>query len=54
MRSKYNQDSPIDWNVYFEDIMGVRKPATAPIEKITLQFIKETGKYIEAKPIHES
>lgn len=54
IRGKYNQNRPIDWNVYFEDIMGVTKPATASIEKITLQFIKETGKYIEAKPIHGS
>ena len=54
IRGKYNQNSPIDWNSYFEDIMGVTKAANALIEKITLHFAKETGKYIEAKPIHGS
>ena len=54
IRSKYNNNSSIDWNVYFEDMIGVTKSEKAVVEKVTLQFIKETGKYIESKPIHGS
>jgi len=42
----------IDWNDYFEDMLGVTKPENAGPEKITLHFYEKTAHYIESKPIH--
>ena len=48
----YIPNTAIDWNEYFDDILGVTKPENADIEKITLHFYEKTGHYIESKPIH--
>jgi len=48
----YTQNSVVDWNDYFDDIIGVTKPENAVPEKITLHFYDKTGHYIESKPIH--
>jgi len=44
----------IDWNEYFEDIIGVTKPEDGKVEDIKLNFYGLTGKYVESKPIHGS
>lgn len=44
----------IDWEEYFEDIIGVTKPADAAIQEIVLWFAPETAPYILTKPIHGS
>jgi predicted DNA-binding transcriptional regulator YafY len=41
----------IDWEEYFEDMIGVTKPENAAPEKIQLQFYGKTGHYIASKPI---
>lgn len=51
---KYHRNTEIDWSEYFDDIIGVTKPADAPVENIVLHFKGKTGKYIESKPIHGS
>jgi predicted DNA-binding transcriptional regulator YafY len=53
VRAKYKKNS-IDWNEYFEDIIGVTKPNNAQVEHVVLNFFGLTGKYIESKPLHGS
>ncbi len=48
------ENSEIDWNDYFEDIIGVTKPDKVNTEIINLQFYGKTGHYIETKPLHGS
>ena len=54
IKEKYQKNTAIKWADYFEDIIGVTKPADAEAEKITLHFYGKTGKYMESKPIHGS
>lgn len=53
-KDKYQKNTQIDWNEYFEDMIGVTKPVNADVENITLQFFGKTGRYIESKPLHGS
>jgi hypothetical protein len=48
----YNSNTKIDWNEYFDDIIGVTKPERSKPEKIILHFYGKTGHYISSKPIH--
>lgn len=50
----YIINTVIDWEEYFEDIIGVTKPTDGKAQKIILLFYGITGKYIESKPIHGS
>ena len=49
----FNSNKDIDWNYYFEDIIGVTKPADEPVD-IVLYLFQKLGKYIGNKPIHGS
>jgi predicted DNA-binding transcriptional regulator YafY len=51
---KYKLNNALDWQEYFDDIIGVTKPEGAKIEDVTLHFFGRTGKYMETKPIHGS
>jgi predicted DNA-binding transcriptional regulator YafY len=51
--TKY-KTAKMNWEEYFEDVIGVTVPQDAPIENIVLQFSGETGKYIYNKPLHGS
>jgi len=51
---KYLVNQTIDWEEYFEDIIGVTKPVDENPENIKLHFHAQTGKYIESKPLHGS
>jgi predicted DNA-binding transcriptional regulator YafY len=51
---RYIPNSTINWNFYFEDIIGVTKPSDEKIEKVELVFFGRTAKYIETKPLHGS
>jgi predicted DNA-binding transcriptional regulator YafY len=53
-KGKYNENIEIDWQEYFEDIIGVTKPTDAVIENVVLHFAGRTGRYMESKPIHGS
>ena len=50
----YHKNTVIDWNEYFEDIIGVTKPSNAEIENVVLHFNSKTGNYIQTKPLHGS
>jgi predicted DNA-binding transcriptional regulator YafY len=51
---KYLVNQTIDWEEYFEDVIGVTKPVDQNPENIKLHFHAQTGKYIESKPLHGS
>jgi predicted DNA-binding transcriptional regulator YafY len=53
-KGKYQNNNKIDWEVYFEDIIGVTKPLDAVPEKVVLLFKGRTGNYMETKPLHGS
>lgn len=54
IKAKYQKNTSIDWQTYFEDIIGVTKPVGADVEKVVLQFLAKTAKYMETKPLHGS
>ena len=54
IKGKYNKNTKIDWHDYFEDIIGVTKPADSDPEKVVLNFKGKTAKYMETKPLHGS
>jgi len=47
----YIPNTIIDWNDYFDNIIGVTKLDNAT-EKITLHFFGKTGHYISSNPVH--
>jgi len=51
---KYQKNTTIDWQEYFEDIIGVTKPIDANVENVVLHFYGRTGNYMESKPLHGS
>lgn len=48
------KNTEINWNEYFEDMIGVTKPEGQEIQVITLHFFGKTAHYIKTKPIHGS
>lgn len=50
----FHENMAIDWNEYFEDIIGVTKPDGADVEEIVLRFSGKTAMYMETKPLHGS
>ncbi|MDZ4668365.1 MAG: WYL domain-containing protein [bacterium] len=54
IKGKYHNNTTIDWQEYFEDIIGVTKPIDAGVENVVLHFTGKTGNYMETKPLHGS
>jgi predicted DNA-binding transcriptional regulator YafY len=52
--SKKFKSNRINWEEYFEDVIGVTVPENGKVEKVLLHFGEETGKYIYNKPLHGS
>lgn len=50
----YQKNDMINWQDYFEDIIGVTKPIDSKPENVILHFKGLTGKYVETKPLHGS
>jgi predicted DNA-binding transcriptional regulator YafY len=50
----YIENTTIDFNEYFEDIIGVTRPDTSEIVTIKLRFSLAQAPYILTKPIHGS
>lgn len=48
---KYRK-STLDWEEYFDDIIGVSKPRDAQSEEVQLLFTPEQSPYIQTKPLH--
>ncbi|NDV15722.1 WYL domain-containing protein [Muricauda sp. TY007] len=51
---KYNDSLNLDFNEFFEDIIGVSKPYDGQLIKIEMMATKELAPYIKTKPIHGS
>jgi predicted DNA-binding transcriptional regulator YafY len=54
LTTKYIKNKTINFNEYFEDIIGVTKPQDAELVKIDLLFNNDQAPYILTKPIHGS
>ena len=54
IKGKYQKNTKIDWQEYFEDIIGVTKPLKAKATEVILHFTGRTGNYMETKPLHGS
>ncbi|WP_026810951.1 helix-turn-helix transcriptional regulator [Arenibacter latericius] len=52
--ASYIENTEIDFNEYFEDIIGVSKSAGAEEVKIELQAAPDLAPYIKTKPLHGS
>jgi len=50
----YIENQRIDWQEYFEDMIGVTKPRPGHTEEVILHFRGRTGFYIQTKPLHGS
>ena len=51
---KYTLNDSLEWDEYFEDIVGVTKPEGAGVVDVILHFFGRTGKYMQTKPLHGS
>lgn len=51
---QYHKNCKINWQEYFNDIIGVTKPDEAELEEVVLHFKGITGYYMITKPIHNS
>jgi len=54
IQKPYIENTEIDWQEYYDDIIGVTMPENATVEEIVLRFYNTTGHYIETKPMHNS
>jgi predicted DNA-binding transcriptional regulator YafY len=52
--SKYIPNTDIDFEEFFEDVIGVTIPEDAQPEKVLLKIDKELWPYIKTKPLHGS
>jgi predicted DNA-binding transcriptional regulator YafY len=51
---EYIENKSINFNEYFDDVIGVTVDDTKPVEKILLKIDRQLWPYIETKPIHGS
>lgn len=51
---EYRPNGEVDWRQYFDDIIGVTKPADRSPERVVLRFFGKTCHYIVTKPLHGS
>jgi predicted DNA-binding transcriptional regulator YafY len=50
----YIQNVDVDFNEYFEDVIGVSVPLSAKVEKVILAVSNELWPYLATKPLHGS
>lgn len=50
----FKPNNAIDFDEYFDDVIGVTLPTNGKLEKIVLKFAKERFPYITSKPLHLS
>ena len=53
-KEPYIENGHIDFNEFFEDIIGVSKPIDIPVAKLILQATPSLSPYIKTKPLHGS
>ena len=53
-RIKYRKNDEVNFDEYFDDVIGVTVRRDAPVEKILIKISKGIWPYIESKPLHGS
>ena len=53
-KMKFRKNDEVNFDEYFEDVIGVTFKSDALIDKILIKIGKETWPYIESKPLHGS
>lgn len=53
-KDNYISNTEIDFEEYFEDVVGVSVPNEGHIEKVLLKIVIQTWPYLKTKPIHGS
>jgi predicted DNA-binding transcriptional regulator YafY len=53
-KTKFHRNSEINFDDFFDDVVGVTVKKDIPVEKLLLKINKEIWPYIESKPIHGS
>lgn len=48
------QETDIDWEDYFFDLVGVTRPVDGKVQEVVLHFAPDIAPYIKTKPIHPS
>lgn len=51
---KFHKNDEVNFDEYFDDVIGVTVKRDAPIEKLRIKLSKEIWPYIESKPLHGS
>lgn len=51
-KSMFQKNEEVNFDEYFDDIIGVTVKRDAPIEKLLIKLSKEIWPYIESKPLH--
>lgn len=51
---KYRKNDKVNFEEYFDDVVGVTVKKDAPVEKLLIKLNKEIWPYIESKPLHGS
>src|SRR5690554_2426872 len=51
---KYRKNDEVNFDEFFDDVIGVTVKRDAPIEKLLIKLSKEIWPYIESKPLHGS
>lgn len=52
--SKYKSNQTVDFNEYFDDMIGVTIPTNTKLEEVVLRISHNRYKYIQTKPLHGS
>lgn len=53
-KTKFQKNEKVNFDEYFDDVVGVTVKRDAPIEKLLIKLSKEIWPYIESKPLHGS
>jgi predicted DNA-binding transcriptional regulator YafY len=53
-KTKFHKNKEVNFDEYFDDVIGVTVKRDAPIEKLLIKLSKEIWPYIESKPLHGS
>jgi hypothetical protein len=53
-KMKFRKNDEVNFDEYFDDVIGVTLKSDAPVEKILIRLSNEIWPYIESKPLHGS
>jgi predicted DNA-binding transcriptional regulator YafY len=51
---RFRKNDEVNFDEYFDDVIGVTLKSDAPVEKILIRLSNEIWPYIESKPLHGS